>query len=517
MHHTRQTLKLGTRKSLLAWTQSSWVAEQVQSLNPGVQVELVGIETQGDRIQDLPLRAVEGKEFFVAELDGALASGAVDFCVHSMKDLSLDRPSAFTIAAMPARVPAHDMLICHERVFEKIASEQTLLIGTSSPRRLENIPPFLSKALPQLQAKHAKTKFVEIRGNVNTRLSRLHIDALSPEAARSLDGVVLAAAGLIRLWQDKGSRRTLELLLQNCHWMLLPLSQSPGAPAQGVLAVECRQDDREVYDCLRKLHHGPTESMVNRERAQLRQWGGGCHQRFGAAALDIPLLGSVMWVKGVAGASFQSLDELHWSQPKALKGKHAFASNQWRVFEETDLGELGPPPSEQNWFISHSRALPVAWKAQAAQKKIWSAGVESWYRLAAQGLWVSGCADGLGFESLFAQIQNSFLAYPENQQWAYLTHKHAHQYKDYDSLGARVYVSYELKPKELDQAQQSQVRQAQLIYWSSASQYDYFKPLISPGVRHCCGPGATATYLISQGLDPLIFPSQKEWSLWLQN
>src|SRR5689334_20019725 len=96
-------LKLGTRRSLLAWAQSSWVARELERLNPGLRVELVGIDTRGDKIQDVPLQSVQGKEFFVAELDDALRSGRVDLTVHSLKDLSLDRPPEFTCAAIPRR------------------------------------------------------------------------------------------------------------------------------------------------------------------------------------------------------------------------------------------------------------------------------------------------------------------------------------------------------------------------------------------------------------------------------
>src|SRR5499427_5750721 len=104
-------LKLGTRKSLLAWAQSSWVARELERLNPGVKVELVGIETRGDKILDVPLQAVAGKEFFVAEIDDALRSRAVDLTVHSMKDLSLDRPAEFVLGANPKRENPRDVIV----------------------------------------------------------------------------------------------------------------------------------------------------------------------------------------------------------------------------------------------------------------------------------------------------------------------------------------------------------------------------------------------------------------------
>ncbi len=127
----QKNLKLGTRRSMLAKAQSHWVARELERLNPGVKIELVGIETQGDRIVDIPLSKIEGKEFFVAELDQALASGEVDLTVHSMKDLSLERPREIRLGAVPKRENPRDILIWNP----EILSKKTLRIGTSAPRR----------------------------------------------------------------------------------------------------------------------------------------------------------------------------------------------------------------------------------------------------------------------------------------------------------------------------------------------------------------------------------------------
>src|SRR5271154_2331842 len=98
-----RALKLGTRRSVLARAQSTMVASQLERLHPGLKIELVGIETRGDRILDQPLRTVEGKEFFTAEIDAALLRSDIDFTVHSYKDLSLDRAARFHLAAVPER------------------------------------------------------------------------------------------------------------------------------------------------------------------------------------------------------------------------------------------------------------------------------------------------------------------------------------------------------------------------------------------------------------------------------
>ncbi|MEO6186008.1 MAG: hydroxymethylbilane synthase, partial [Steroidobacteraceae bacterium] len=106
-----KTLRLGTRRSALAWVQSSQVAAALCAAHPGLEVELVGIETRGDRVLDKPLSAMEGKEFFTAEIDLALAEGKVDFTVHSLKDLSLERPPEFVLAAVPKRANPRDIAI----------------------------------------------------------------------------------------------------------------------------------------------------------------------------------------------------------------------------------------------------------------------------------------------------------------------------------------------------------------------------------------------------------------------
>ena len=137
--NSKKILKLGTRRSLLAWAQSSWVAREIERTNSGVQVELVGIDTRGDKIQDVSLQKVEGKDFFVAELDDALREGRVDLNVHSMKDLSLDRPKGFVMGAVPKRENSRDVILFSESAIDRLRKGQKVRVGTSSPRRLENV------------------------------------------------------------------------------------------------------------------------------------------------------------------------------------------------------------------------------------------------------------------------------------------------------------------------------------------------------------------------------------------
>ena len=199
------TLKIGTRTSLLAMAQSRLVARQLRKQNPGLTVELVGIQTRGDRTLDVPLSQMEGKEFFVAELDAALLNQAVDCTVHST-ERSEPRPTgSISLAAIPTRENPRDIVLYSADIMSRLRSGAAIRIGTSSPRRMGNVPAFLANALPQFGVT-PQLVTREIRGNVHTRIGLLTLPADDP---RRIDAVVLAFAGLIRLWNDPDGRQAL--------------------------------------------------------------------------------------------------------------------------------------------------------------------------------------------------------------------------------------------------------------------------------------------------------------------
>ena len=141
-------LRLGTRRSILAMAQSRQIASELERRHPGLEVQLVGLETRGDRTLDVPLSQMEGKDFFVAELDEALLTRQVDLTVHSMKDLSIERPGNILTAAIPRRANPRDAVLFAPDILDRLKRGKPIRLGTSSPRRLENVPPFLRRALP---------------------------------------------------------------------------------------------------------------------------------------------------------------------------------------------------------------------------------------------------------------------------------------------------------------------------------------------------------------------------------
>jgi hydroxymethylbilane synthase len=236
------TLRLGTRASELARTQSQSVADAISAAT-GTPVELVPIVTEGDR-SDAANAQLGGTGVFVTALREALLAGAVDLAVHSYKDLPTAPEPRLTIAAVPAREDPRDALVARDGLtLGELPSGSR--VGTGAPRRVA-----------QLRALGLGLDVVPIRGNVDTRLGRV-----SPG---DLDAVVLARAGLSRLDRLAAITETLD-----------PLQVLP-APAQGALAVECRTSDARTRELLGRLEDGAARACVLAERSTLATLEAGC-------------------------------------------------------------------------------------------------------------------------------------------------------------------------------------------------------------------------------------------------
>ncbi len=247
-----KSLRIATRKSPLAIAQAEWVAGELRRLTPGLTVELVRLETQGDVKLDGPLYESGGKGLFVKEIQAALLSGAADLAVHSAKDYPQENPAELMIAAIPKRADRRDLLLSKSGwTFESLP--QGARIGGSSLRRQG-----------QLLALRPDLTFSNLRGNVGTRLKKL--------SAGEYDAIILAAAGLERLgekaWHAAGKT--------------LPIIASSG---QGALIVECRAADVDLAKSLRNmLHDDCTGAAVIAERAFVHALGGDCATPIGAEA-----------------------------------------------------------------------------------------------------------------------------------------------------------------------------------------------------------------------------------------
>lgn len=245
-------IRIATRESALALWQAEYVKELLQSHFPDLQVEIVGITTRGDKILDKPLSKVGGKGLFVKELETALFEGTADIAVHSMKDVPMQLPDGMSIATICERADPRDAFVSNDyQNLEALPSGAKL--GTSSVRRKSQI----SALRPDLD-------YVDLRGNVGTRLRKLD--------EGNYAAILLAVAGLERL--ELSDRITYKF----------PVETSIPAAGQGAVGIECRSDDQETLSMLQLLNHEPTFVCVSAERAMARSLNANCEAPVAAYA-----------------------------------------------------------------------------------------------------------------------------------------------------------------------------------------------------------------------------------------
>jgi len=242
-----KVLKIGTRGSHLALQQTREVVELLRSVDSDIDYEVIVIQSSGD----YGIRQKRGA--FTSELEMALVKGQVRAAVHSQKDLPIcNHPHTVTAAVLP-RAITNDVLISR---CDKASQKDTLRVGTSSARRKA----FLSKL-------HPKWIFLEIQGNIDSRIKRLKED-------ESLDAIVIAYAAL-----QRGG-----FFLQDLHSELIPLESLLPAPGQAAIAVQCLAEDTFMRNLCQKINHPSTALCVMLEREFLRLLGGGCNEPFGCLA-----------------------------------------------------------------------------------------------------------------------------------------------------------------------------------------------------------------------------------------
>ena len=235
------TLRLASRQSALAIQQTQQVARAI-SARLGLDTEIIGISTRGDRYTDRPLAAIGGKELFIRELQQALRRGQADAAVHSLKDMAAQASPELTLAAIGFAQPAHDVLLGTVPLAELAAGSR---VGTSSPRRTA----MLQQYYPHLVAH-------PLRGNVPTRLKKWHDG--------DCDALILAAAGLMRL------------NLQSQISAPLPVTQFVPAAGQGLLAIECLAANTTLITQLGALNDAKMQRRATAERTFIAAMAGDC-------------------------------------------------------------------------------------------------------------------------------------------------------------------------------------------------------------------------------------------------
>ncbi|MDH3452788.1 MAG: hydroxymethylbilane synthase [Gammaproteobacteria bacterium] len=510
----RRLLKLGTRASLLAVAQSQLVAAELARVHPDLDVRLVTMNTRGDRDRHTPLNQVDDPNFFSAELDQALLDGQVDFCVHSAKDLSVVRPAGIYRAATPRRENPRDVVLLRREVTDLLEQGTAIRIGSSSERRRFNVGDFLRDALPA-RGPVATLQFEPLRGAVERRVERIGGDPGRPDA---LDGVVLALAGLARLWRHAPGWAALEPVLSRARWMVLPLSRCPSAPGQGALVVECRRDDQDTRTLLAPLHDPVTQTQIEAEFHCVEALDPLCRSGFGVTSVTHPSLGNLLYTRGPSDAhSRVATQRLVWNEPPRPAEARPWDGGSWN--QEVPRQPLPVDPACTRLdavFAAHWHALTDR-VPLPSDSRIWVSGPESWFRAATRGLWVEGCADNLGFAALADTLATEVLQLPSLSQWTVLTRSGAEP--SWAGTGVeRIVATYRAGQVSEPCAQLGEsIRKATHFFWGSVEQFRAVQRWLPAHARHACGPGKTGPALRGAGIHSVdIFPSRREWQAWLR-
>ena len=507
---------------MLALHQARWVQSNLQRLT-GDQFQIVEIETEGDQKLDQALWQIDGKDFFSKELDRALLAGKVDLVVHSYKDLGTQRPPGLHLAAVTQRAHAADILLMPFHVQKQLADLQTLVVGTSSPRRMANLRTDLASFLP-----HGKQLTIApqiLRGNVFTRINRL--------LEGKYQAIILALAGLERLSGDPVTQPLLLPLLKELNFMILPQSLFPSAAAQGALAIEClekRADGDELLKKIRHLHHPETWEAVERERVAFRAYGGGCHLGVG---IHVDRQGPFY---------------LH-----THRGEHEGEKVDKQFLEPQILPKISTPIKKENIFIGLPKnkapehfvcdeiinKMPVPLTAKPLQGFhyftsdytfdakneypgfIFSAGTKTWKTITNAGRWVHATSDGLGDDQVLALAKNNFF-----QEYRQLHHipDHKFHYTHDQVRGERfgqpmATYRHEIKTPEASFAQS--MANVKICFWTSWTQYQTYlkifpQLLAQSNVTHCCGLGMSYTQFQANKISVTPFASTKHFFAWTE-
>lgn len=277
-------LRIGSRGSKLALTQTKMMEKAIKEANPGLETEIIIIKTKGDLILDKPLNEIGDKGLFVREIEEALLENKIDLAVHSLKDMPAEQPEGLEMAVTPEREDPRDVMITFngEKALAELPKGAT--VATGSLRRIT-----------QLKALRPDLDIQGIRGNVETRIKK------AKEAGYA--GIVLAASGLHRLgFEYEGFEFSTKDMIP--------------APAQGILGLETRSNDTETKALLAKIHHDTSHRQSLAERAFLRYTEGGCHAPMGVYC-DID--GDRFTVTGF----YQSEKQLYLETAHGLRGEEA--------------------------------------------------------------------------------------------------------------------------------------------------------------------------------------------------
>jgi hydroxymethylbilane synthase len=468
---------IGARASVLAQVQARLVGDALRARHPGLQVGYRALSSPADRELDAPLPELLRRGGYTGDLGVALRANAIDIAVHLWKDLPFGTNALTHIAATLPRGDARDLLLVKKSWITGRERSELKVLSTSARRRT-NLSGFLQWALPM---RPPVPTFVLARGDCEARLRQL----MESDAA----ALVVAKANIDRLLDSQQpefeeSRARVRATLDACEVMVLPLALNPTAPGQGALAIEIRRDRGDLVELLADINHLETFGRVIAERARLSTTGDEDHP-LGVSIVPVHG-GEIEFTRGQRGGQWIQSAELRRHDSPLPPARSADAV--W-IGEDTDADRYRRvalqvrhdqfADARVGLFVARSEAWPDGYSPRPGQV-VWSAGIDTWRRLAARGIWVHGSDESLG-EGGGATAS---LLFPRIRHWVKFTHD-----QGYESPFSERIPTYRLERC----APLADLTGRTHFYWRSGAQFhDYFRA--NPDIRgawHGCGPGNT--------------------------
>jgi hydroxymethylbilane synthase len=492
-------LRLSGRSSDLSRIQIHQVAATFRAAVPDIEITPNFRESLGDRMQQDPLWSMPDKGVFTEDFVEDLREGRTDVVVHSWKDLPTEPRSWTRVAGTLPRADTRDVLLVRRDLWQAVEPGSRISILSSSPRRAHNLTPFLSWALPVRQL---SIDFFPVRGNVPTRIRKL--------IGGQHHALVVAKAALDRLLSSTADefasmREEVRHNLDRCRWMILPSKENPTGAAQGALAMEiATEGDAKIAAVVESLNDATTFREATRERDILRSYGGGCHQKIGVTVLSRPF-GTIVSLRGLTDAG-EALDRFELESER--KTPRTTRDKTWPAGTENDRMTREPlrvaqPADDRGLWVARAEALPEEWTVDET-RLVWTAGLKTWKRLAARGVWVNGSAEGLGEEE---DPRADIIAH-RPIPWVKLTHDRAESEQGMERL-ATYSLSSHGEPSDLSAFTH--------FFWTSGSR---FLEAVErqPEILdrwHACGPGNSWKIIReSLGSDTRldVWLSHEQWS-----
>jgi hydroxymethylbilane synthase len=496
-----ETIRLIGRSSRLSLLQIEIVRNKIRAAFPEMKVETIAKSSRGDELQDTPLHTVEGTDFFTQDIFDALKNGEADIAVHSLKDMSSEHFFGENKFAVVDRDDPRDVAIFNKTIEEKIASGKIIIIGTCSPRREEMATVFLKKALPQLND-DIKIETKSIRGNVETRLRKLNNG--------EYDATILAMAGLNRLLNNAEDSVLIKELLKDKKLMVLPLIECVPAPCQGAIVAETYYENEKAVAVLKKINNEKLFVDCVNEKKAASEYGRGCLQQFGVTTIPYGNNSTLY----AAGKDENGKQFSHWYSTPDLETKGNIFSAADHVkdfFSAENLHVVQFDETIDAVYIASNNTVHSSVIQNTIQnKRVWAAGTHTWYGLAKKGIWVEGCADGLGLELLIPVWSLPLLNLSKEKVQVLTNQLGVDTWK---KEGWKATATYHLFP-QLNKNIIPALKNSNIFFWTSFHQYECCKNIVSTEAVHCCPAGKTAQLFRNAGIEPKIFPTIAAFKEW---